>query len=110
VEPVDPVDERDWEIYRAIMERDKKITALRADLAAALAQLAEKRKRDEQDCMVNEKDGRCMVHGYCDGNKKHIERLRAAVEWACNSYYDSSLPEEYPAWVAELRRRAGGGG
>jgi hypothetical protein len=138
VDPVDPADERDWEIYRAIMERDKKITALRDSLRAVLAELshidavlarrtaldgfnsrAEKiehaintaKERDAALARIAEKEGQLC------GMRKQLQRarglngtLREAVEWALENGDEINLfGGDGSIWKAELRRRVGEG-
>ena len=41
MDPIDPADEREWEISKAFKKKDKVIAVLRADLAAANARASE---------------------------------------------------------------------
>jgi len=105
--PIGP-NEDGAELYRMHMESQPCPTcgAKESEYISLLAELARFRKMRDQDCMVNDEDGRCMVHGYCDGNKKYIEQLRAAVEWALAD--KEMLP--WSLFKAELRRRYSGKG
>jgi len=45
VDPIDPADEREWEIHRAFEKKDKEISALRDSLAAANARAKEAERK-----------------------------------------------------------------
>lgn len=63
MDPIDPADEREWEIHRAFEKKDKEIAALRADLAAANAELTRYRAMEEwlrshpNDCFFDVMNG-----------------------------------------------------
>jgi len=49
VDPIDPADEREWEIHRALEKKDKEISALRDSLATANAELTRFQKKLDRE-------------------------------------------------------------
>ena len=98
MDPIDPADEREWEIHKAFKKKDKVIAALRADLAATNAELTRYRAMEEwlrSPLRIGKRTIKCRMQP----SPASAESLSVT----CQAFADADAEPLRPPWNSESR-------